>query len=221
MQKAPPSSDLQLTWVRCFIGAASTDAQLQLIRAILDGTMVIEGLAVDTDLRWSIVSALASAGRDDGLIDAELARDPTDLGQRHAAAARAARPTAEAKRTAWTTLIEDLSIPLAMQRAIMRGFQQPDQRNLLVPYVRPYFDALDSVWKARDIEIALAFARGMYPSVVIGQDVIRMTDEYLRDQSRPGPVRRILLEGQDQMQRAIRARAADARAADAARVPVP
>jgi aminopeptidase N len=171
--------------------------------------------------RWSIVSALASAGHDDGLIEAELARDPTDLGQRHAAAARAARPDAEAKRQAWTTLIQDLTIPLALQRAIMRGFQQADQRNLLVPYVRPYFDALDPVWKARDIEVALAFARGMYPSIVIGQDVIRMTDEYLRDQSRPGPLRRILLEGQDQMQRAIRARAADARAADAARVPVP
>ena len=58
----------------------------------------LEGLAVDADLRWTLLSALAKNGRADAArIDQELARDNTISGQEHAAAARALRPTAEAK----------------------------------------------------------------------------------------------------------------------------
>jgi aminopeptidase N len=92
----------------------------------------------------------------------------------------------------------------------MGGFQQPDQRPLLEPYADRYFETLGPFWKSRTIEVALAFARGMYPSVVIGEHVVSQTETYLRTQAPPGPVQRILLEGQDQMRRAIRARRVDA-----------
>ena len=91
------------------------------MRGLLDGIKVFTGLKVDTDLRWALVGALAGVGADDGWIDAELKRDPTDEGQRHAAAARAARPTAEAKEQVWGSLIEDRALPLAtMREAVTR-----------------------------------------------------------------------------------------------------
>ncbi|TMF41751.1 MAG: hypothetical protein E6I24_12935 [Chloroflexi bacterium] len=149
-------------------------------------------------------------GADDGLIDAELKRDPTDEGQRHAAAARAAHPTAEAKEQVWASLMEDSTLPLATLRSMMRGFHRFDQRRLLEPYRARYFDAVARLWKERDIEVGLAFARMMYPTVVVGEETIRATDRYLAGQNVPGPIRRVLLEAKDNMERAMRGRAADA-----------
>src|SRR6202007_63732 len=77
LESSPPGSDLQLSWAHAFIGAARSSDHYSLMRALLDGTRAVPGLKVDTDLRWAIVVALAGAGADDGLIDAELVRDPT------------------------------------------------------------------------------------------------------------------------------------------------
>ena len=54
----------------------------------------------------------------------------------------------------------------------------------------------------------------MYPTVVVGDQTIAATDRYLSGDSVPGPIRRILLEGKDNMQRAMRGRAVDAAAAE-------
>jgi len=212
---APAGSDLQLAWAHTFINAARSPEQLSVIRGMLDGIKVFTGLKVDTDLRWAIVNALAGVGADDGLIDAELKRDPTDEGQRHAAAARAARPTPQAKEEVWAALMEDLTLPLATMRSMMRGFHRFDQRRLLEAYVTRYFGTLAHVWKDRDIEIGLAFSRMMFPSEVVGEETVQATDRYLEGPDVPGPVRRVLLEAKDGMQRAMRARAVDAAAAEA------
>jgi aminopeptidase N len=50
----------------------------------------------------------------------------------------------------------------------------------------------------------------MFPSVVVGDQTIKVTDQYLARENVPGPVRRVLLEAKDSMQRAMRARAVDA-----------
>jgi aminopeptidase N len=212
LDDAPAGSDLQLAWGHAFINAARSPEHLSVVRGLLDGVKVFTGLKIDTDLRWAIVGALAGVGKDDGLIDAELKRDPTDEGQRHAAAARAARPTAEAKEQVWAALMEDLTLPLATMRSMMGGFHRFDQRRVLEAYAARYFQALANVWKERDIEIGLAFARMMYPSVVVDDHTIKVTDQYLARENVPGPVRRVLVEAKDSMQRAMRARAVDAAA---------
>jgi aminopeptidase N len=209
LDDAQAGSDFQLAWAHAFISTARSPEHLSVVRGLLDGIKVFTGLKVDTDLRWAIVHALAGVGQDDGLIDAELERDPTDEGQRHAAAARAARPTAEAKEQVWAALMEDLTLPLATMRSMMRGFHRFDQRRVLEAYAARYFQALANVWKERDIEIGLAFARMMYPSVVVDDHTIKVTDQYLARENVPGPVRRVLLEAKDSMQRAMRARAVD------------
>src|SRR5437867_2895328 len=146
---APPGSDLQLTWAHAFISAARSPEHLSVERGLLGGIKVFTGLKVDTDLRWAIVGALAGVGADDGLIDAELRRDPTDDGQRHAAAARAGRPTAAPKEQVWASLMEDLKLPLATMRSMMRGFHRFDQRRLLEAYSARYFGALATFWQER------------------------------------------------------------------------
>ena len=211
LEQAEPASDVQLAWARSFIAAARAPEDVALLSGLLDGTFAFPGLQVDTDLRWSIVhalSAIGAAGED--VIAAELARDPTDQGHRHAAGARASQPSAEAKTKAWLSITEDTSLPLAMRRAIMGGFYHPEQRVLLEPYALRYFATVVPFWQGHDIEVALAFARAIYPRIAIGDETIRMTTELLDTSATPGPVRRILLEEGDLMRRAIRARAVDA-----------
>ena len=52
----------QLVWARHFLSVADSSRDLAYARALLDGTEDVPGLAVDTDLRWQIVMALASVG---------------------------------------------------------------------------------------------------------------------------------------------------------------
>jgi len=50
----------------------------------------------------------------------------------------------------------------------------------------------------------------MFPTVVVGDATVEATDGYLAGENIPGPVRRVLLEAKDNMERAMRGRAADA-----------
>jgi len=208
---AEPGGDRQLIWARHFQSVADSPGDLAYARGILDGTEEVPGLAVDTDLRWQIVMTLASIGADDdgSLIETELERDPTDIGERRAASARASRPTAEAKATAWSTITADRELPLAKLRATAGGFGAYGQDDLLAAYVEPYFANVATFWEERTRDEALSLIRGLYPSTLIGQDVLDATHRLLADDALAGPVRRILLESKDSMERALRARAAD------------
>ena len=108
---AEAGSDHQLTFVRSYAGAARSEQALSFVEALLDGTEQLEGLAVDQDLRWSLVTSLAAAGRAGDRIEQELAQDSTISGQEHAAAARAAQPDADAKAEAWRLAVLDESTP--------------------------------------------------------------------------------------------------------------
>ena len=72
--------------------------------------------------------------------------------------------------------------------------------------------SLPSIWRERDIEVALTVARMLFPTVVVGEETVRATDQYLSGDDVPGPIRRILIEGKDNMLRAMRGRALDAAA---------
>jgi aminopeptidase N len=150
------------------------------------------------------------------VIDGELARDETDKGARHAAAARAARPVPEAKEAAWRMIVEETGHPLALIEEVMGGFQQFGQEELLEPFSDRFFEALPGAWETKDLPDALAFGRRMYPHLVVDGDTIDRTDRYLAGEAVPAPIRRLLLEGRDGVVRAMRARAADAAAAKAA-----
>jgi len=77
---------------------------------------------------------------------------------------------------------------------------------VLSTYVQPYFDSLLPIWEAKVIEEALGFIKSMYPDMVVTQEVVDLTDAWLA-RDLPGPVRRSLLESQDDLKRALRGRA--------------
>jgi aminopeptidase N len=211
LRAAEPGGDHQLAWARAFATSARSAEHLTELRGLLDGTVTVEGLQVDTDLRWALLQALVALGAcSDAEIDAELERDPTATGQRHAATARALRPTTEAKEQAWRSATEDDDLPNAMQAAVIDGFAHPAQTALLEPYVQRYFDVVGQVWERRSSESAQRVVLGLYPTLV-DQSVVDATDRYLSGDV-PAALRRLLLEKRDGIVRALRARRCDAAA---------
>ena len=221
LRAAPPGSDLQLVFARALASSARGDDHLALLTAWLSGSGTVDGLAIDTELRWTIVRALATAGAAapgpglrgvpdelEQMIKAEEERDPTDAGHRYAAAARAARPDAEAKAAAWHELVEG-DLPLTTMRAVMGGFRQPDQEQLLEAWVEPYFAALGTVWDRRGSDVGMSFTEMLYP---VSDGAAQLTESHLAKTDPPAPVRRLLLEGRDQALRVARARACDSAA---------
>jgi aminopeptidase N len=204
LHDAPAGSDTQLAYVRAFAGAAISAGDLALLAGLLDGSVVLDGLSVDTDLRWSLLWRLVSRGaRGEDEIDAELARDATDAGERHAAACRAAIPTAEAKQEAWETLIRG-ELTIAMFRAVLAGFADPDQPELVEPYREKYFEVVGDVWRNWSSAMAQDFVSGVYAVCPISPETVEMTDAFIRAADPPAALRRLLIEGRDDVLRALR-----------------
>ncbi|WP_405678132.1 aminopeptidase N [Streptomyces sp. NBC_01511] len=213
LRTAEPGSDHQLAWARAFAATARTPQQLDLLQGLLDGTESVEGLAVDTELRWAFVQRLAAVGlHDEEEIAAEYERDRTAAGERHAAAARAARPTEEAKAEAWASVVESDKLPNALQEAVIGGFVQTDQLELLAPYTEKYFAVVKDVWDARSHEMAQQIALGLYPALQVGQPTLDATDAWLASASPNAALRRLMSESRSGVDRALRAQAADAAA---------
>ena len=201
----------QLAYVRAFAGVATSADDLALLAGLLDGAVVLDGVTVDTELRWALLGKLVSRGfRGFGEpeIEAELARDATDAGERHAAACRAAIPTAEAKQAAWDTLVSG-ELPLALFRAVLSGFADPDQPELMNPYRERYFAVVGDVWRTWSSAMAQDFAGGAYTVGEISEETVRVTDEYIAATDPPAALRRLLLEGRDDVLRALRCQARD------------
>ncbi|MGW4895458.1 aminopeptidase N [Kitasatospora sp. NPDC004240] len=210
LRAAEPGSDHQLAWARALASVARTDGQLGLLAGLLDGTAEIKGLAVDTELRWTLLVRLAATGRaDEAAIAAELARDNTAAGQEHAATCRAARPTAEAKAQAWASVVESDKLTNYVQEAVIAGFQQADQRELLAPYTAKYFAAVKGVWESRSHEISQQIIVGLYPAFQVEQATLDATDAWL-ESAQPAPaLRRQVIESRAGVERALKAQAAD------------
>ncbi|MFC8453386.1 aminopeptidase N [Kitasatospora sp. NPDC057223] len=210
LRAAEPGSDHQLAWARALASVARTDGQLALLAGLLDGSVELKGLAVDTELRWTLLGRLAATGRaDDKAIDAELARDRTAAGEQHAATCRAARPTAAAKTEAWASVVESDKLTNYVQDAIIAGFVQSDQRELLAPYTAKYFAAVKGVWETRSHEIAQQIVVGLYPGLQVEQATLDATDEWLASAAPVPALRRQIVEARDGVQRALRAQTAD------------
>ncbi|MFD7247463.1 aminopeptidase N [Streptomyces massasporeus] len=213
LRAAAPGSDHQLAWARAFAATARTPEQLDLLDALLDGSQTIEGLAVDTELRWTFVQRLAAVGRfDEAEIAGEYERDRTAAGERHATTARAARPTAEAKAEAWESVVDSDKLPNAVQEAVIAGFVQTDQREVLAPYAERYFEVVKDIWESRSHEMAQQIAVGLYPTVQVSQETLDRTDTWLASAEPTAALRRLVSESRAGVERALRAQRADAAA---------
>ncbi len=204
---AEPGSGHQLAWAQLLAWTATAPDQLDLLAGLLDGSVEVPGLAVDTDLRWALLERLATTGRaGDVQIDAELERDATDAGRRHAAAARAAVPDAEHKEAAWTLLAESDDLGIEGVIEVTRGFNQPEHAKLLAPYAERYLETLPVIWSSRGEFFRPVLGQLMFPYPAVSPELVERLDAFLAEDRDPG-LARVVIEARDRAQRALRSRA--------------
>jgi aminopeptidase N len=204
-----PASDLQLLISRAFAINAHTDAQTANIRALLNGSA--PGLKVDADLRWYFLIALTERGATTKAeLDAELAKDNTTTGNLAYETCLAAMPNHEAKAYAFNKVLNE-EVSTSVRTALVAGFQRPIQGKLLEPFVNLYFDNLISVWESKSYEPAAKYVTGFYPSWVVKQSTVDLTNAWLAGTGKDAPavLRKLVKESQDGLIRALKVQVLD------------
>jgi len=210
---AEPGSGFQLAWARAYLGSSRSHEDLAVLRGWLDGTGVPDGLTVDTELRWSLLAALAAQGAaTDEEIGRELDGDRTASGEREAAYARALLPTLENKARVWARLTGGEDLPNWLHRSLLQGFQHSTQVELTAPYAAKFFEVVDEVWKRSDSEPAQEFVMMAYPAYQVREETVDATDAWLAGDGHNPSLRRLVAEGRDGVLRALKARRKDAAA---------
>ena len=206
-----PGSDRQLALVRTFSAVATTEEQITKVAQILDGTQKIQGLVVDTDLRWALLRRLVVVGkRGEKDIEEELKKDDTVMGREHAAGARAAMPSLEAKQKAWEQVINNENLTNSELHSILAGISYMDHEGVLKNFIDKYFDSVSSLWNARTHEIGQSLVTGLFPSTNINMDVVKKCDEFLEENKDLAVgARRIVVEQRDSLARALKAQESD------------
>ena len=209
---AEPGSDHQLSFTRAYAAAASSPESLDYLAGLLDGSVVLDGLDVDTDLRWTLLTGLASKGRaDEARIDEELARDNTISGQEHAAMALTVRPTAEAKAQAWRDAIERDDVANETMRQIAYAFPAADQAELLAPYLEKYLEVAETIWEEKGTQRATTALEYMFPMPLVSPETVARLDAWIESSGANPVAKRYVREGRSDMVRALAAQQRDAR----------
>jgi len=205
---AEPGSDAQLAWARAVGTAAARSANRAgemrgiLARAVPAPT----GLALDPELRWAWLVALAATGHASAHdVDAELEADPSAQGHTAHRTALAARPDGAVRAAAWHAAWDDESLTNDHLAATIAGVRAGDRRDLVASFDDEYFARIRPTWAARSIEIARRLVVGLFPS----SDSLDDVDTWLaRNQDAPAALRRLVIEQRDGLARDLRVRAA-------------
>lgn len=210
-QQAEAGSDAQLQFAKAFAHRSRSTDQLNLVQGLFDGSICLEGLNVDTDLRWSLTIALSAGGRlDNAELDATLAQDDTAKGKASWYTARAARPSAEAKEEAFAAATA-ATLSNDQQSAVIAGFNISHDDSLIAGFSEKYFALLINAWETFSHEMAKQIVLGFYPSSNVSDTTLAQTDQFLQELGDKHPaMRRLLVESRADVVRSLAARKADA-----------
>lgn len=209
---AAAGSDTQFQLVKFFAHVASTPAHVATLSGLLDGSVALDGLEIDTDLRWELLEGLVLNGAaGDAEIDTTLAADDTATGRQSAARARAAKPTVEGKLAALSSVVDAADVPNAIIRNTGLGFLHVNDPAPLADVVQPYLDAVLKVWDERSYHIAEEIIEGFYPAPLASAELRDATRAWLEANAGAAPaLRRLVVEALAGTDRALKAQAKDA-----------
>ncbi|MFJ2824099.1 aminopeptidase N [Streptomyces toxytricini] len=195
---------LRLTAVRLLIDSAT---QPRTLTTWLDDGTVPGGPELDPELRWRILARLAVLGAATPAdIDAALADDPSATGREGAARCHASLPGPAAKATAWDRLFHDDDLSNYLFTATARGFWQPEQADIVAPYVPRYYTEATALAARRGPAIAEAAARHAFPAHAVDPDHLATGRAALTDPAVTPRLHRSLTDQLDDLSRALHVR---------------
>jgi aminopeptidase N len=212
LESTAPGSSQQLSWLRAVISSAITEEQLGRCREMLSGHDLPEGVVLDLELRWRLLTALATRGAA-GLEEISGMRraDPTSTGVVRGLAAQAAMPSPEAKEKVFKFLTEDSSATVEAALWAGSSFGGVRQDDLLLPYIPRFFAAVNRLREQRGVEYSRDFAYWSIGSLPPHPDLVAAITAELSRANLDPDLRRIYQEALEEAEMAMRARAVDER----------
>jgi aminopeptidase N len=211
-QYAQAGSDAQLQFVKFFAQFARSDAQLDTISHLLSGKAQLDGLEIDTDLRWELLTSLSVGGKvSKDRIDTELEADNTANGQKAHAAAIAALPDPKAKQEMFNKLVDTDQMSNALVNSASLAFGRILNTGILEPFVDQYFDKVLSIWENKSYHMAEYLLVNLYPLALVNEALANQTEEFLKKSeldAKPA-LKRIIVENLAGVQRALVAQKRD------------
>ena len=181
-KQAPAGSDMQFQLISAYLtyGVEGDSAFADTVRGLLSGSLVLEGLELDNNFRWSLVRALSSINAiDEEDIQQELEKKDTTENREFALAARAARATADAKAWAWNEALHDEVLTNSQLESVASGFASTPSPELAEPYVKEYFDSAEWIWNHKTFHMAEALLEGLYPRYADPATLVELGDKWL------------------------------------------
>ena len=212
LKDAEPGSDHQIAFADALIMAVNSPVGVELLKGWLVDEQVPEGLEIDSDRRWKIITTLArlgAIGEDD--IVAEAERDQTIAGAEFAAGAASALKQPEAKEAAWELATNDADVPNGTHSKITMQFWQYGQEELLAGYADRYLTLVeaisnkDGIWAKRGhatIEKALTF---LWPAPLADQAFLDRLETWMSERELSPSVVRTLSQRREASERALAA----------------
>ena len=206
VERAEPGSGRQLAATLGFLRTAG-ESDVDRLWGWLRGDSVPDGLAVDAELRWTILGRLAVVGAaSEADIDAEFDRDRSAFGAERAARWRASRPDPAAKAEAWRIIVDDDVLSNRLVEAAAAGFWQPDQGALTEPYLERFFTEMPAMAARRTPNVVFAIAFSGFPQYAVAESTVEMAEAMLARDDLSPMLRRVAVDATDQLRRALAAR---------------
>ncbi|MFY9304647.1 MAG: aminopeptidase N [Rhodoluna sp.] len=213
-QNAKAGSDAQLQFVKFFAQFARSHSQLVAVADLLSGKSQLDGLKIDTDLRWELLTSLSVGGKvTKERIDVELEADNTANGQKAHAAAIAALPDPKSKQEMFNKLVDTDELSNALLNSASLAFGRVLDTSLLEPFVDQYFSKVLSIWEQKSYHMADYLLVNLYPLSLANSALVEKTEKFLENpelSSKPA-LKRILIENLAGVVRAIRSQQTDSK----------
>ena len=206
-RNAEAGSDAQLQFTKFFALFARSPQQVQALKALLTGEEQLDGLTIDADLKWELLTGLVVAGAaGHAEIDALVEQDRTANGEKAAAGARAAIPNAENKAATWRLLTETKELSNAHVQAASLAFNRVIDTELLRPYVEKYFASALAIWELHTFKIAEYLLVNLFPIQLADESTAAAARKAIADPKFKAipALHRILVENLDNLERALK-----------------
>ena len=207
LDASAPGSGRQLAAARGFVRSAGLPDAAALASWLDGSSTPPDGLVLDSNLRWVVMSQLALLGVVSAAdIDEEYERDRTATNAISAAKAQSSRPDTDAKLVAWTKVIEDDSLSNHLLWATAEGFWQPDQDELLESYVDRFVAEIPAMTARRAAQVVDYLIRYIYPATVVTPDALAKLTAMVEAGGLSPAVERLIRDGNDDLRRSLEAR---------------
>jgi aminopeptidase N len=150
---------LRIVYFRMLNEIASTNAGLRGLEDLLNGRVSIPGVALRPLDRWRMVATLLAQGAPDAekIYAREKERDKTGDGLKYSYVAAAAKPSAETKKWYFNDYLHNATRPEDWVEQSLGPFNEWNQSELTLPYLKPALAALPDVKRERKIFFVLAW----------------------------------------------------------------